>query len=38
MEDTLNYPFESVNYQMNNMPEYLSAWQTLAQIAYKMYN
>jgi hypothetical protein len=35
---TLNYPFLSVYYQMKNMPSWLSYWQTLAQMSYKMYN
>lgn len=38
MTTTLNYPMMSVDYQMNNMPMYMQYWQTLAQIAYKMYN
>jgi hypothetical protein len=35
---TFNYPFVSVFYQMKYMPAWLSKWQALAQMSYKMYN
>lgn len=35
---TINYPFLSVYYQMKNIPKWLSYWQTMAQMSYKMYN
>jgi len=36
--ESINYPFVSVNYQMNNMPSFMQQWQTLSQISSKMYN
>jgi hypothetical protein len=35
---TYNYPFISVYYQMTHLPSWLSKWQALAQMSYKMYN
>jgi len=35
---TINYPWISVYYQMNNLPGWLSVWQSFAQMSYKMYN
>ena len=35
---TINYPWVSVYYQMNNLPGWLSVWQSYAQMSYKMYN